>query len=562
MTQKRSIRYRLYSVFVFFMFLVFGFGIFSIDRLSDFNAVSADVRDRWLPSTRFLGDLNNYTSDFRAAEGGRLIASNASEIVANATEVHDLDRQILLAQRAYERVRHDRTEVRLYSQFKQDWSEYRRIADRVFALSAEGRTAEADTAYMTTSRTAYNTASDTLGELTDRNVASARNANERADSAYRQAVSLTSLAVIFAALMVAAAVFYIRRSISDPLLDLAHCMRLVAANAPDIEIRGTERLDEVGEMARAVVVFRNNAVDLAISQRGLAQQAAMFREKLEQEQRLTLLQRNFVSMASHEFRTPLTIIDGHAQRLIAVRHRLEPDEILERAGKIRGAVLRMASLIGGLLESSLLDAKVELYFHPEEFDLSALLHDVARLHREISPRSQIYLKQASVPLTVMGDQKLLFQVFSNLLSNAIKYSPDGGLIKIGAVIDEGTVAIIVEDNGVGVPKDDLPRLFERYYRGSNVSGIVGTGIGLYFVNMVTEIHGGTIAVESAEGTGSRFILTLPTCRSGKDAASRPTVAVSLPKTSSGRGSSITMMQPAENGAGLNDAVNLDGAGIR
>lgn len=525
MTLRSSIRYRLYSVFVFFLFLVFGFGVFSIDRLSDFNAVSADVRDRWLPSTRFLGDLNNYTSDFRAAEGSRLAISNVGEASANAREVGTLDRQILLAQRGYERIRHDTVEARLYARFKNAWSAYRRVADRVFAQAEEGRMAEAAATYMKTSRKAYDLASDTLGQLTGRNVASAQDANERADVAYRQAVSLTSLAMIFAALMVAAAVFYIRRSISDPLLDLVRCMRLVAANAVDVEIRGTERRDEVGEMARAVVVFRNNAIDLATSQRGLAQQASMLREKLEQEQRLTLLQRNFVSMASHEFRTPLTIIDGHAQRLIAAENRLQPREISVRAGKIRGAVLRMTNLIETLLGYSLVDGKVELYFHPAEFDIVALLGEVIRLHREISPRAQIYLKPGPQPLMIVGDKKLLFQLFSNLLSNAIKYSPDGGLIKLAATGEAQSVVVTVDDNGVGIPANDQDQLFERYYRGSNVSGIVGTGIGLYFVKMVTDLHRGTIAVESVEGKGSRFVVTLPVGNVSQDTAPQPTTAV-------------------------------------
>ena len=100
-------------------------------------------------------------------------------------------------------------------------------------------------------------------------------------------------------------------------------------------------------------------------------------------------------------------------------------------------------------------------------------------------------------------------MLSNLLSNAIKYSPDGGIISVAVEVHEGCAAISVADRGVGIPQRDLPHLFERYYRGSNVSAIVGTGIGLYFARMVAEIHGGTIAVESVEGEGSCFTLTLP-----------------------------------------------------
>src|SRR5260370_16671586 len=98
-------------------------------------------------------------------------------------------------------------------------------------------------------------------------------------------------------------------------------MHRLAANDTDIEIRGTERQDEIGEMERAAVVFRNNAIELMVTQRGLAQQASMLEEKLAAERHLTQLQRNFVSMASHEVRTPLTIISGHALRLINLASR-------------------------------------------------------------------------------------------------------------------------------------------------------------------------------------------------------------------------------------------------
>src|SRR5207249_3467176 len=109
------------------------------------------------------------------------------------------------------------------------------------------------------------------------------------------------------------------------------------------------------------------------------------------------------------FRTPLTIIDFHAQRLIKMNGRLSSNEIAERAGKVRGAVLRMTSLIDNLLNSSrLVDGGAELYFHPTEIDLAALLRDVTHLHRETAPGSQI-LASFGAPLRTVGDPKLLFQ---------------------------------------------------------------------------------------------------------------------------------------------------------
>jgi signal transduction histidine kinase len=215
-------------------------------------------------------------------------------------------------------------------------------------------------------------------------------------------------------------------------------------------------------------------------------------------------------MASHEFRTPLTIIDGHAQRLIKLKDRAATDEIGERASKVRSAVLRITHLIDNLLNTSrLFDGVGGLYSRPEEIDLASLLHEVTQLHREIAPGSQIKEKWGTGSLQMMGDPKLLFQVFSNLLSNAVKYSPNGGLIEISAEIHSQDVVVAIEDQGIGIPEKDIDRLFERYHRGSNVSGIVGTGVGLYLVKMVVDLHGGSVAVDSQEGQGSRFTLRLP-----------------------------------------------------
>jgi two-component system, OmpR family, sensor kinase len=301
-----------------------------------------------------------------------------------------------------------------------------------------------------------------------------------------------------------------RRAILRPLLDLAQRMRRLAQNDLDIDNDGVTRGDEVGEMARSIEVFRNNAIDLAVSQQALAQHASMLSEKLAHEQHLAELQRNFVSMASHEFRTPLTIIDGQAQRLINARDRLTTDDIVQRARNVRSAVTRMTSVIDNLIDASrLIDGQAQLYFHPEEFDLAALLHDICRAHRELSPRAQIVEKLPMRPLPMVGDHKLLGQVFHNLVSNAVKYSPAEATVRMTAQVADDQTVVTVEDRGLGIPAIDRAHLFERYYRGSNVEGIVGSGIGLYLVKTVIDLHRGDISVESEEGAGSIFIVRLP-----------------------------------------------------
>ena len=435
MRQPHSIRFHLTAVFLLFFLLVVVLGLFSIWRLSNFNRLSADVAELWLPNTRVLGDLNNFTSDFRAIEGSNLLSSDPAETAETERQMAGLDRSIAEAERGFERIRHNAAETDLYRRFKERWNDYRTIVNQMLVLSRTNRKPEALAIYGGTSRAAYDAASDTLGQLTDQAVASAQAASDRLAAAYRQAFWLILLGIVIAGVMVVAALIHISRSISAPLLHLADRMRRLAANNTDIDIPETERRDEIGKMAQATVVFRNNAIELMRSQRVLARQAAMLEEQLAQEQRLALAQRNFVSMASHEFRTPMTIIDGHARRLMKMKESIVPAEIGERAGKIRAAVLRLTHLIDNLLNSArLIDGGAELYFHPAEMDATALLREVCQLHREMVPGAQIAERFAATPMPMVGDAKLLFQVFSNLLSNAVKYSPGGGTIEVEAAI--------------------------------------------------------------------------------------------------------------------------------
>jgi two-component system, OmpR family, sensor kinase len=131
------------------------------------------------------------------------------------------------------------------------------------------------------------------------------------------------------------------------------------------------------------------------------------------------------------------------------------------------------------------------------------------LHRDMVPAAQIVECFVDMPLPISGDAKLLFQAFSNLLSNAVKYSTDGGGIEVVAERTGAEAIVSITDHGIGIPPNDLERLFERYHRGSNVSGIVGTGVGLYLVKMVVDRHGGRVMVQSREGEGSCFTIHLP-----------------------------------------------------
>jgi two-component system OmpR family sensor kinase len=505
---SHSIRARLYAVFAILLLLVLGLGVFGVARLADVNRVSEVIRNHWLQATRILGDISNYMSDYRTAEGSHLLSTTPLELAASDKEIFALGETVERSQRAYEAAPHGSTESMLYAQFAQQWRDYQSIAAQVLALARTGRSREGVALYMTTSRHAFDSASDTLARLTDETVAEAAQASASAAGTYRHARGLIVSAMSAAALLLLGVISYITRSILNPLLELANRMRALAHHDTEVLIPSAQRADEMGEMARSVVVFRDNAVALINSQRRLIEQAATLEEALENEQRLTAQQRNFVSMTSHEFRTPLTIIDGHAQRLIKLSERLDPAEIADRGARIRSAVQRMTNIMDSLLGATrLLDGQA--VFHPTELEPAALLRDACQTHREANRGVNISEHFENLPATIHGDPKLLFHAFSNLISNAIKYSAPGSPIDVDARQEKGELVVQVRDHGIGIPARDRKQLFQRYFRAANATGIAGTGVGLHLVAIVVSLHQGEVVAESLEGAGSTFIVRLP-----------------------------------------------------
>ncbi len=506
--QPHSIGVRLSAVFTLLFLLVIGLGLFAIQRLGDVNRVSEEIRNHWLQDTRILGDLNNYMSDFRAAEGTRLLSGTAMEISASEKELASLDAIVSSHQKAYEAVEQDPSEAAVYALFAQQWDAYKQFAAKVLALARAHRDAEATVMYMTDSRRAFDLSSDTLTRLTDQTVLKASEASTRAAATYVHSRALILAAMLVAGTVCIAGIVYITRSVINPLHELALRMRALAGHDTEITVPGTNREDEMGEMARSVAVFRDNAIALMHSQRRMLEQTTTLDLALENEQRLTANQRNLVSMSSHEFRTPLTVIDGHAQRLIKLSDRLDPADIRDRGSRIRSAVARMTGIMESLLGASrLLDGHA--VFQPTELDPSALLQEVCRVHREATRGANISERYDNLPDEIHGDPKLLFHAFSNLVSNAIKYSPEGSPVELSAARDGDAIVVRIADHGIGIPARDRKHLFERYFRGANATGIAGTGVGLHLVAMVVELHHGEVFAESLEGVGSTFIVRLP-----------------------------------------------------
>lgn len=228
---------------------------------------------------------------------------------------------------------------------------------------------------------------------------------------------------------------------------------------------------------------------------------------LERERQISGLHRTFISVVSHQFRTPIAIIDSSAQRMIRRSEDMPPEEIASRAEKIRNACLRLTRLVESTLNAARLD-KGEISFTPRPADL----RDLLQLVRESQPegdQDRIVLDCKGIPEVMLFDATLLEQAVQNLVSNALKFSPPGGEVMIGAEISDDMVVIAVRDGGIGIPAEEIPKLFQRYFRASTAEGIPGTGIGLSFAAHIANLHGGRVDVASEEGRGSTFSLLFP-----------------------------------------------------
>jgi signal transduction histidine kinase len=235
----------------------------------------------------------------------------------------------------------------------------------------------------------------------------------------------------------------------------------------------------------------------------------MLANELAHERTLALAQRNFVAMASHQFRTPLSIIDINAQLLEPHGNLpISSSELTQRATRIRRTVRRMIALIETMLGAASAEAgKIALRRQPT--DLAALVHEVCGRIQEISPDRAFEIDITDLPPSVMCDRDLIDQVIGNILSNAIKYSDDTKKIVIHGAHDSDMALLKITDFGMGIAEDDQAMIFERFFRGHNVGAISGTGIGLTLARHIIDLHNGVISLDSRLNNGSTFTIELP-----------------------------------------------------
>jgi PAS domain S-box-containing protein len=255
-------------------------------------------------------------------------------------------------------------------------------------------------------------------------------------------------------------------------------------------------------------------------------QAERLQAELDKEHELLELKKHFVALASHDLRTPLSIISTSASMLERYNDRLSPEKRLEKLEHIQTYVGHMTRLLDEILTvSKLEEGRIKPNITPIDLPsfCDQVWDDMLTLHGDTH---QTRYKMASSITVWQADALMLRYALNNVLGNAFKYTPEGGMIEF--VIedhqegDEPWLCFTVRDTGVGIPQDDMANLFQRFQRASNVKNMKGTGLGLSIAYDYVQLHGGTITAESVENEGSTFVMRLP--RHADDASPSPNIA--------------------------------------
>ena len=273
------------------------------------------------------------------------------------------------------------------------------------------------------------------------------------------------------------------------------------------------------ELARRVEQLRSSNAELEqkvgdrthallVTLKQLEQHSRKLALALTAEQELGELKSRFVSMASHEFRTPLTVVLTSVELIADYATTAQQSQRLKHVQRIRGAVTNLNNILEEFLSVGRIEeGKIEA--HPANLDLATLVAETSADVRALLKTGQRIDWQVQCPNPMWLDASLLRKILVNLLSNALKYSDEGAVVTVSASCNDHQLTLIVRDQGVGISEQDQAHLFERFFRARTVSTIQGTGLGLYIIARYLELMGGTIDLHSVLAHGTTVTLTLP-----------------------------------------------------
>ena len=288
---------------------------------------------------------------------------------------------------------------------------------------------------------------------------------------------------------------------------LPHETRARRADGTEFDIEITFSAMQLGSLTLILSIVRD------ITERKQIEATRLERERLhvalQKERELGQLKSRFMTIVSHEFRTPLAVISTAADLLQNYWNRFESLEREREFSKIQGQIAQLTAMLNDISLVNKAQAG-HLSFNPVPTDLIQFARLLVQdLQSTIGEHHRIAFNFAGKLVDIPVDQKLLEHALRNLVANAIKYSPRGSAIDVNLHRDHQQVIIRVTDEGIGIPEADVARIFDAYHRAQNVSTASGTGLGLKIVEDCVALHGGDVEVESTEGIGSTFTITLP-----------------------------------------------------
>ncbi len=490
-----TLRSRLVIGLVTIAIILVGPLVFAVSSLFRLRTDALQLRETEIAALMVLGRLRDGLNDLRREELALLFSRDVASSAA-------MDRELFHAARLADTLAHYNlpsfasdisTSIQLISAAAP--SEYHAALDDQTAL-ADSLSAHAFVPALNRADSVVRAAEQKVRQRTSQRVE-----DETTRIAY---ITSGSFGALLLAIAIAAVIsIWLTRTISRPIFELRSGMRAVADGDLTYRLKATEsRTDEFGQLA------------------------ASFDEMTRQLAELDKLKAEFVSVASHELKTPINVMIGYLQLLeegVYGRVDAKQKEVHRTLTTQANVLLR---LVKQLLDVSRFEAgggRLE----PRATSLNRLVTDLERAFHVLAVQREIDFRverEADLPDEVFWDADRINEVLGNLLSNAFKFTPHGGTVELNIEpMDDDAVLMRVHDTGAGIPPEQLPRIFEKFYQADNQRSAraAGSGLGLAIAKQIVEAHGGSILCESTPGVGTTFSIALPVRVSGRHPAQRP-----------------------------------------